>query len=299
MVSVIIPAYNSEKTIQRAINSVLNQTLKDFELLIVDDGSTDGTVRIVRELAKKDARIRFYELKSNSGGPATPRNYGVKMAQGEYVAFLDHDDEWIPEKLEEQIKLFKEGVGIITCNLMFINDVTYEKGEHGLHLFEGVEKFLYNPQKYVFGNSSVVIKKDIINEIGSWDENLKIFEDIDYYIRIVKAGYVIEFVKKPLVKYYIHSGNLSRDFAKSAQDYLRLLEKHKEIEEEHPSIYAVYLRRLGTMYMLARDKEKSRTYFRKSIKLRKSAACILALLLSYLGFNIYEKVLNIKKYKKI
>ena len=107
LISIIMAAYNSEKTIEQAINSVLNQTYPNFELLVVDDCSKDGTVKVVESLAAKDCRVRLIFNEKNSGVSYT-RKHGLKEAKGAWIAILDSDDAWAPEKLEKQIKELEE-----------------------------------------------------------------------------------------------------------------------------------------------------------------------------------------------
>ncbi len=107
LVSVIMPAYNASKYIKDSIQSVIAQHYANWELLVIDDGSTDSTVQIVEDMAKSDNRIRLFINHTPSGSPAIPRNIGIQNAQGRYIAFLDSDDLWIPEKLAEQIPLFQ------------------------------------------------------------------------------------------------------------------------------------------------------------------------------------------------
>ena len=105
-VSVIIPTYNRANLLARAIKSVLNQTFQDFELIVVDDGSTDNTRKVVEEFQKKDSRIK-YIFQENSGGPAKPINTGIKNSKGEYITILEDDDEFLPQKLQKQVELFE------------------------------------------------------------------------------------------------------------------------------------------------------------------------------------------------
>jgi len=118
-ISIIIPCYNSEQFIDRTIKSVLCQTFSDWELLLIDDHSTDKTKDILEKYAKNDTRIKILQTKENSGGPALPKNIGIENAKGEYIAFLDHDDEWLPEKLEKQLAVFEnskdEKLGLVSC----------------------------------------------------------------------------------------------------------------------------------------------------------------------------------------
>ena len=103
-ISVIVPTYNRADLISETIESILNQTYKYFELIIVDDGSTDNTEEVIRKF--KDSRIKYIKT-DNWGGPARPRNTGIKKTKGEYIAFCDDDDIWLPKKLEKQIRVFK------------------------------------------------------------------------------------------------------------------------------------------------------------------------------------------------
>ncbi|WP_239524867.1 glycosyltransferase family 2 protein [Leptobacterium flavescens] len=107
MVSIVTPTYNSEKYLAETIASVISQTYQDWELLLIDDASSDNTLNMIREFADKDKRIRFFQLTENSGA-GIARNKGIEMAQGNFVAFLDADDLWKPEKLEKQLKFMEE-----------------------------------------------------------------------------------------------------------------------------------------------------------------------------------------------
>ena len=107
-VSVIMPTHNDVKYLTRAIDSVISQSFKDWELLVVDDGSTDDTPTVIAEYAKKDSRIRPFRIEKASGSPTKPRNIGIENATGRYIAFLDSDDLWLPTKLEHQMALFEK-----------------------------------------------------------------------------------------------------------------------------------------------------------------------------------------------
>lgn len=108
LVSIIIPSYNSAKFIVETIDSVVNQTYRNWEMLIVDDCSSDDSVHIIKEYCNKDSRIKLYKTEKPSGSPALPRNIGIENAQGEYIAFLDSDDVWLSDKLEKQIAFMEK-----------------------------------------------------------------------------------------------------------------------------------------------------------------------------------------------
>ena len=121
--SVVIPTYNRADKVCRALKSVLNQSFVDFEILVMDDGSTDNTCEVVKGFT--DPRIK-YEWAENFGGPAAPRNRGLRLAQGKYVAFLDSDDWWMPNKLEESLVILEQGFDLIYHDL-FIAKKTDQK----------------------------------------------------------------------------------------------------------------------------------------------------------------------------
>lgn len=122
LVSVIMPCHNAESYVSEAVKSVCCQSVTEWELVAVDDGSTDGTLQILRELEKQDGRIRVIALKQASGSPAAPRNKGIEDAKGRYIAFLDSDDRWLPFKLQNQLMLMKQGEVFVYSN--------YEKVDH-------------------------------------------------------------------------------------------------------------------------------------------------------------------------
>ena len=102
VISIVTPCYNAEKTIVQTIESVLAQSFSDWEMLVVDDCSSDSSAEIIRNYAQKDPRIRYYKIPSPSGSPALPRNIGIDNARGEFIAFLDDGDIWLPEKVKKE-----------------------------------------------------------------------------------------------------------------------------------------------------------------------------------------------------
>lgn len=123
-VSVILPTYNRSKTLDRAIRSVLSQTYKDFELIVVDDGSTDNTEALIKNIILLDKRVKYLKLQTNSD-VCKARNTGILASSGKYIAFQDSDDEWLPEKLMKQVEIIKtqpEDVGMVYCFMYYITD---------------------------------------------------------------------------------------------------------------------------------------------------------------------------------
>ena len=295
-ISVIIPTYNRAEVLVRAIKSVLSQTLPDFELIVVDDGSTDGTKKAVGEFIKRDNRVRYFWMK-NSGGAAAPKNRGFLESSGKYIAYLDHDDQWLPTKLEKQIKLFEKGdknLGLVSCNVI-ISKNGKDIGVHKLHKYKEVRDLLLEGGNYAFSNSSIMVPRSIIEKVGERDENLKLFEDLDIIIRIGLTGYGFNFVDEALVRYHIDQNNLSRDFVKASQDYERFIKKNVSILSKSPEILSAHRRHLGTMYMLAGQKGKARENLKRAIKIKPTMHNWITYLISLLGEKTYRAILNWKK----
>jgi glycosyltransferase involved in cell wall biosynthesis len=203
LVSVVIPTYNTSNFLIKAIQSVINQTYKNWELIIVDDGSTDQTRQIVEEFQKKDSRIKYFF--QNNKGQGAARNLGIKNASGNYIAFLDSDDEFFENKLERVISYFKKdkNIGFIYTDAIIIGDYLYKKRRS--EIVTPYSGKIYT--KLLFNNfittSTVVVKREVLQNCGSFDESdlLRNFEDYDLWLRIAKK-YKIEYIPEVLVKYY-------------------------------------------------------------------------------------------------
>ena len=192
-ISVIIPAYNRAEFIQKAIKSVLNQTFKDFELIIIDDGSTDNTGDIIQEY--NDKRVKYFHQFNRGPGPA--RNKGIKKSSGKYLAFLDSDDAWELEKLEIQINEMKDNPEYLlshTEEIWFkgarrIKPLKIHRKRHG-------DIFNWSLRLCSVSMSTVMIEKELIDEIGYFDENLEVCEDYDYWLRVT-AKYPVLLIDRP------------------------------------------------------------------------------------------------------
>lgn len=194
-VTVIIPVFNGAAFVQRALRSVLEQTFQDFEIIVVNDGSNDNTEEVVRAIA--DRRIR-YVFQPNQG-PNAARNNGIRLAQGDYLAFLDADDWWLPAKLQAQLSRLEEypAAGLVYCSTLWVKPA----GEIILveALVEGnvFQTLLF--RNIVSGSaSSVMAPKRVFDKVGLFDENFRRMEDWEMWLRI---GAVFPFaaVRQPLV----------------------------------------------------------------------------------------------------
>lgn len=224
-VSVIIPTYNRANLLGRAVHSVLNQTFKDFELIIVDDYSTDNTEEIAGSW--HDKRIRFIRHKENKGGPAA-RNTGIKNAQGDFIAFLDSDNEWLPQKLEKQIELFHNlppSVGVVYAINRVVNDIKNETSVWDFNLRGNLyHDFLKSP---FLDFITPVIRRECFDKAGVMDEKVVAYQEWDTFLRISKC-YEFDFVPDILAIYYVHKHEtISKDNLVAATGYNYIVEKHK------------------------------------------------------------------------
>jgi teichuronic acid biosynthesis glycosyltransferase TuaG len=205
LISIIMPAYNSERYINESIDSVLAQTYKDWELLILDDGSTDNTLQIINEYVKQDRRVKVIHNKKNIGVSAT-RNKGIKHASGDLIAFLDSDDIWKSEKLEKQIEVIKkESAEFIFTGASYIN----EKGLPYVGKFEVPKSITYKKLRLhnVISCSSVLLKKNFFQNIKMENDNMH--EDYAVWLRILKLGVVAHGINEPLLIYRISRNSKS------------------------------------------------------------------------------------------
>ncbi len=194
--SVVVPLYNCEKTISRVLQSILNQTLSDFELILVNDGSIDSTEEIV--LKNDDPRIRYF--KKENGGVSSARNYGIINSTGQYLAFCDSDDYWQRDFLSVFYRsiIRTKQKDLYYCKFLFKNKI------YGRNIFFLKDVyFLSKLSKNTVSSSSVVLKKTTVENVGYFRENLRIGEDIDYWMRFVMLGKV-KHINKVLV--YISEG---------------------------------------------------------------------------------------------
>ncbi len=205
LVSVIMPAYNCEKYIVQAVNSVLSQTYSNLELVVVDDGSHDNTAKIVDGLSKSDLRIRLYINNANMGVSAA-RNRGISLAAGDWIAFLDSDDMWEKTKIEKQMIYANEmNAQFLFTGVSYIN----ENGEHYNGTFEVPDRVTYKQllKQNVIACSSVLIRKYFFNTIKM--ERDEMHEDYASWLRVLKTGGCAYGINEPLLYYRISRNSKS------------------------------------------------------------------------------------------
>jgi teichuronic acid biosynthesis glycosyltransferase TuaG len=233
LVSIIMPAYNAEKTIVESIESVIRQTYVNWELIIVNDGSKDSTSALV--LAINDERLRLIE--QENCGVASARNNGIKNVKGEFIAFLDSDDLWVEEKLERQIGTL---VGN-KCKMCYSKTWCFgESSNQTSDCFVNVELDFEDKHKILIYDFipilTVLIAKDVIDEVGYFDESLRGVEDWDLWIRVLQK-YEAIYLNEFLAKYRVSSTGLSGNFENHFIEENKVWKKHIDLYSKELNIY--------------------------------------------------------------
>lgn len=227
VVSVVIPAFNAARCVRKAIDSVLAQDYRDFELIVVDDGSTDETAAVLAAYGKT---IRV--IHQANGGLSNARNTGIRESQGEFVAFLDADDWWLPGKLERQIELMQAEPALGFCStaarvenpqgqLLNIWECPHWQGALLVHLF--------NENAAVAGSGSgVLVKRDLLLQVGDFDESLQCLEDIDMWMRLAAvAEYVC--IPEPLTVLLKRPDSMSRNLEVMRNAAIQVMRKNRSL----------------------------------------------------------------------
>lgn len=243
VVSVIIPTYNRAHLIERALDSVLAQTYENMDIIVVDDASIDDTEAVVRRYS--DSRIRYVRHDQNQGGSAA-RNSGIRLAKGEYIAFLDSDDEWVPEKVQRHLDVFQTHPEYHVVYSAVKN--VYPDGTFRIRQHDGPEGEIFDQlmvRNVVGPTSAFVIKRECFARVGGFDESLPSAQDYDMWLRLAKH-YRFKRIPEPLVIYYWHGDQITKNVEAKWHGMIAILEKYKEdLRKMHPTVTADRHFRLG------------------------------------------------------
>lgn len=236
LVSIIMPAYNSERYVAESIDSVLAQTYTNWELIIIDDGSIDNTRRIVSQYTEKDARIKYIYQTNQKQGKA--RNTGISNSKGDLIAFLDSDDLWVPKKLETQLAYLKKSKTdlIFSDGYIFTNNLNNIKGSfqtlNGVFQGDkGLELFLAQNRIPIL---SVLTYKLIINTVGGFEENQQIqnVEDYHLWLKLLIGGFSFYGLPDKLVYYRQHDSQSTTEDPWASEKVLYMLSLYIKISEQ-------------------------------------------------------------------
>ena len=227
-VSVVIPTHNRASFLRSAIQSVLNQTFQDFEIIVVDDASEDETPEVIQSFT--DPRIQYVRHETNKGQGVT-RNNGMSRVSGEYVAFLDDDDEWLPQKLEQQVSLLDSTparVGLVYTGFRKTDALTKQVIAEVIPEKRGdlFDQMAIN--NWIGTCSTVVVRSSVFEKAGLFDEGLASGADYDMWLRISKE-FAIEYICEHLVRYTVHDNRISTNFEAQIRGIERQLEKYAPV----------------------------------------------------------------------
>lgn len=277
LVSVVIPTYNRKNSLVSCINSVLNQTYKNLEVIVVDDASTDETYKLFNSI--KESRVFFYRYESNQGA-CYARNYGAKKAKGSYIAFQDSDDQWLPEKIEKQINyLKKNNADFVYCGMSRIEpEASFYYPTIDLDVNKDiVEQLLIDN---MISTQTMLMKRKVIETV-QFDTSFKRFQDWDFALQVALHKFKIVYLKEALVDSAVQSNSISVS-AKTGMAYEHLYNKYKKYYNQYPHAKANMLMYQARGYREI-DYKKVRYYLIESLKTEKNIKTFVKLILSCFG----------------
>ncbi|MBD2513109.1 glycosyltransferase [Nostoc muscorum FACHB-395] len=286
-VSVIIPTYQRGHLVSQAINSVLAQTYKDYEIIVINDGSQDNTPQVLAEFSDR----RITAIHQANQGLSAARNAGIRSARGKYIAFLDDDDLWEPQKLEKQIPVLEANprIGLIYSDSLFFSDKrgllpgSYNTAFPTPNLQVLWTLFRYNYIPVL----TVVVRRDCLDKVGLFDETLRYCGDYDLWLRLIEK-FPIYFLNQPLARYRRSPNSLSQDGEQVFTNHLRAKEKVIDRNPEFlkfpmnfldPCLYNIYLG-LANLHIQNHQIEQARRVLHRYREMRGETAMYEELRLS-------------------
>jgi glycosyltransferase involved in cell wall biosynthesis len=302
LVSVILPTYNRAHIVSKALQSVLSQTYRNFEVIVIDDGSTDNTKEIITNIACKDPRVKYFRNNENKG-PAGARNVGINLAKGEFIAFIDDDVEWFPHKLEKQV------------NLLQTLPEDYAVVYSGLYKIFGHKKIYFSPRdvyskegivfsfffKGMVGDPpSMLVRKSALFDVGLFDEKLPIGEDRELAFRLFKK-YKFEVIDEPLyISYDTPNSASKQEGAICARALEYILKKYMNDFKKNKKALAHIYFLCGKNYIFDNQKRLGLKYLKSALKNNPfQIKFLIAFVIAFLGTNLFKKVVYLKRKLKI
>lgn len=298
LVSIVVPVYNREAYVARALDSIVRQTYENWQVVVVDDHSSDKSIEVVENFARKDERIRIIHHRSNRGAQAA-RNTGIRSAKGEWIAFLDSDDEWLPNWLEKGLYAQeKTGFSIIHCDCYRTGGNEPPKRWGLLPLTGNVYKALLEYPGIMF--QGLLVQRTCLERIGYLDEDIVSYQEWDTSIMLAKY-YEFGFVPEPLFIYHCHSSEtISKDMKRDADGWAQIVEKHKSEIDKVAGRVALqnHYQILAQKYYSTMEHRVAEKYFRKAFHLSGSFKSKIQnmLKMNLVHYGINPKYANLRKY---
>lgn len=299
LVSVIIPTYNGARFIKETIQSALDQTYPNSEIIVIDDGSTDNTPDIIKSI--HDQRMIF--IRQENAGVASARNHAIRISKGDYIAFLDHDDLWLPVKLEKQIPLFERDAtaGLVICDTIFFNK-------------NGDVKRLYAKKKPPVGNifrslltnyfislETAILRRSALDSLDEWfDERLSMIEEVELFARIAYK-WNVAYADEPLAKWRMHDASYTfRRRERFPKERKLMLKKFCSIFDNFEKEYSSEIKIIESQIAIDSaicdweigNTKDARRYLKPYLSM--GIKYNLLYFLTFLPFSIYKLILSIK-----
>ena len=289
LVSIVIPTYNHAPMLQRALATVIEQTYQNWNAIVVNNFSTDNTLEVVAKF--NDPRIQCVNFRNN-GVIGASRNEGIKLATGEYVAFLDSDDTWFPTKVEKSVFSLENGSDLVCHAEYWIDEsgksrlVTYGPSEAATH-----HNLIYKGNR--ISTSATMVRATLLKEVNGFDVSPELIstEDYDLWIRLAAKSNKFAFIGEPLGEYHRHDNNVSANIEKHLAAELALLTKHFAVDSRLQNALARRRRKALAYYGAGRSLHRTSKYF---LALKKYARSLMiwpislrlyaAVVLSLMGF---------------
>ena len=289
LVSIVIPTYNHAPMLQRALATVIEQTYQNWNAIVVNNFSTDDTLEVVAKF--NDPRIQCVNFRNN-GVIGASRNEGIKLATGEYVAFLDSDDTWFPTKVEKSVSSLENGSDLVCHAEYWIDEsgksrlVTYGPSEAATH-----HNLIYKGNR--ISTSATMVRATLLKEVNGFDVSPELIstEDYDLWIRLAAKSNKFAFIDEPLGEYHRHDNNVSANIEKHLAAELALLTKHFAVDSRLQNALARRRRKALAYYGAGRSLHRTSKYF---LALKKYARSLMiwpislrlyaAVVLSLMGF---------------
>jgi len=291
-ISVIIPTKNRVDYITKSIESVLNQTFQDFEIIVVDGSSTNATKDIVRNLT--DSRILYFSQKDKKGSSGA-RNIGISKSHGQFIAFLDDDDLWMKTKLEEQITMLRQNETfslVYTSSSYVIQPDGRIIGLYHRPTFDG-NIYPHILEENLIGNCSGVLARKKCFETELFDENLLALEDWDLWIRLGKK-FLFKHIGGPLDAYRLHRRRMTRSYSNVLQATKIMFNKYSEdinFSKNHYNAYRCWHLLLGLAYLQSGDETHAREEYAIAIRMKPhSVGAYIRFLLCFIGPQLYNSI---------
>ncbi len=318
-VSIVLPTYNSGSYIEETIDSILKQDYDDFEIVIVDDASTDDTRNIIHKINSE--KIKYHCLENNHGGPSKPRNIGIEKSNGDYIVFFDSDDLMLKDRISSAVDVLESNPDI---HLSFSDIIKFknsydDSGRRFLDEYRELSKLktnLVGPECYEIFNadayrslfyenyiptSTVTVRKKVFEEIGGFDESLTNSDDLDMWFRISNV-YNIVYIDKATVGYRVREGSISTRGAKlslnRAKTYIKQqgISKNTELEKQIKIQLSEIYAGLGYANRTFGNIDESRKYYLLSLKNKFDSRIFIKYLITFIGVNNINFLLKVKKY---